>query len=174
MSALTIRLDDSIDWGGLDATDADRAAYEREVADAIREEYPEANVTVQTLQIARPRVCVTTRDADGQILCDAKTTRAEVEVEETVLEIAQAVWDDGAGRVVSPGICCASIEGRICNRPIPCPEHSLRPRRSNPLVSLTAPPAVWARLDDLAARWGTTRSGALQRLVREAELPRRR
>src|SRR5208337_1494329 len=110
---------------------------------------------VQTLQIARPRVCVTTRDADGQILCDAKTTRAEVEVEETVLEIAQAVWDDG-------------------NRPIPCPEHSLRPRRSNPLVSLTAPPAVWARLDDLAARWGTTRSGALQRLVREAELPRRR
>lgn len=96
MPTMSIRLDDCTDWGGIDATDEDRAAYEQAVADAIGRAYLGASVTVQCLQIARPRVCVTTRDADGRILTDVVTARAESEVEETVLGIARDVWDDGA------------------------------------------------------------------------------
>lgn len=47
------------------------------------------------------------------------------------------------------------------------PEHRLRPP-----VRLTLSPEERARLDAFAERWGLTRSAAVARLVREAELPR--
>jgi hypothetical protein len=95
-SNLTIRLDDCTDWGmELNATDTDKAAYERAVADAISEAYPGADVTVQCLQIVRPRAVVTTRAPDGRILCDVETSRAESGIEETVLGLARDVWDAG-------------------------------------------------------------------------------
>lgn len=95
MTPLTIRLDDCTNWGDVDATDDERAAYEQAVADAIAATYPGADVTVQCLQIDRPRAVVTTRDADGRILCDVVTSRSEEEIEETVLGIARDVWDRG-------------------------------------------------------------------------------
>lgn len=57
--------------------------------------YPGADVTVQCLQNLRPRVVVTTRDAEGRILHDDATALAESEIEEAVLEIARNVWDAG-------------------------------------------------------------------------------
>jgi hypothetical protein len=48
-----------------------------------------------------------------------------------------------------------------------------RQTRNNTPRTHTAPPDVWARLDEIAERWGTTGSAAIQRLIREAEMPRR-
>lgn len=91
----SIRLDDCTDWGDVGATDDDRAAYEDAVAADIARSYPGAYVTVQCLQIARPRAVVTTRGTDGRILTDNATAEREDEIEEHVLEIARAVWDAG-------------------------------------------------------------------------------
>ncbi len=44
--------------------------------------------------------------------------------------------------------------------------------RHHPAKLITMAPEAWERIDAIAARWGTTRSGALQRLVREAPMPR--
>jgi hypothetical protein len=93
-SALSIRLDDTTDWG-CQSSDADRAAYEQAVTDAISKVYPGAEVTVQCLQIARPRACVTTRGRDGRILSDVATSERETEIEEHVIEISREVWDAG-------------------------------------------------------------------------------
>jgi hypothetical protein len=94
-NALEIRLDDTTNFGIVDATDADKVAYEEAVVNAIGARYPEAKVTAQCLQIARQRVCATTRNEDGVILTDKETQRAEEEIEETVLSIARDVWDRG-------------------------------------------------------------------------------
>ena len=93
-AALSIRLDDSTDWG-CQGSDADREAYEQAVASSITEAYPGAEVIVQCLQIARPRACVTTRDASGRILSDVATSAREAEIEECVIEISRQVWDAG-------------------------------------------------------------------------------
>ena len=97
MSAVnwTIRLDDCTDWGGIKATDEDRAAYEQAVADAIGEAYPGSDVTVQCLQIAKARAVVTLRGDDGRVLADdASETRCE-EIGARVLAIRDDVWDAG-------------------------------------------------------------------------------
>ena len=94
-TTLHIRLDDCTDWGGVDATDEDRANYEQAVAKAIAEAYPHADVTVQCVQRHSPRVCVTTRDSDGRILTDDATCSEEERIQEHVLAISRDVWDDG-------------------------------------------------------------------------------
>jgi hypothetical protein len=94
-TTLEIRLDDCTDWGQVKATDEDRDAYEQAVADAIAEAYPGATVTVQCLQIARPRAVVTTRDADGRIRTDVETARREEAIGECVIAISRDVWEGG-------------------------------------------------------------------------------
>jgi predicted DNA-binding transcriptional regulator AlpA len=47
-------------------------------------------------------------------------------------------------------------------------------RRTRPAKLVTLAPETWVRVDELAARWGTSRSGAIERLVREVEMPRPR
>jgi hypothetical protein len=100
--ATTIRLDDCTDWGNVDATDDDRAAYEQAVANAIGEAYPVAEVIVQCVQRASPRVIVTTRGEDGRILHDDSTSEEEAAIEAAVLDIARTVWDAGEFWTVRP------------------------------------------------------------------------
>jgi hypothetical protein len=45
--------------------------------------------------------------------------------------------------------------------------------RKRPLVHLSLSPDAIARLAEMATRCGETRSGMVERLVREAEMPRR-
>jgi hypothetical protein len=92
--SLTIRLDDTTDWG-CQGSDDEREYYEEQVADGIRAAYPGADVTVQNEQRRRPRVVVTTRDAQGRILTDTTTQTEEASIEEHVLAIAAEVWDAG-------------------------------------------------------------------------------
>ena len=92
---VSIRLDDTTNWGAVDASDEDKAAYEQAVADAIGEAYPGADVTVQCTRNDRPRACVVTRNESGTIVCDDKTALEEEAIEATVLEIARDVWDAG-------------------------------------------------------------------------------
>lgn len=92
MKSLTVRLDDCVDWGGIEATDEDRAAYEQAVAEAIATAYPNADVTVQCLQIAKPRAVATIRNAVG---LGGETWAREAEIEEEVLRIAVDVWQAG-------------------------------------------------------------------------------
>lgn len=47
-------------------------------------------------------------------------------------------------------------------------------RRKRPLVHLSLSPDAIARLDEMATRCGETRSGMIERLIREAEMPRPR
>lgn len=94
-ASLTIRLDDTVDWG-CQGSDEEHAAYEQLVADAILDAYPDADVTVQSVQASGPRVCVTTRDEDGQILTDATTTDREEQIQEAVLNLSRDVWESGA------------------------------------------------------------------------------
>jgi hypothetical protein len=44
--------------------------------------------------------------------------------------------------------------------------------RKRPLVHLSLSPAAIARLAEIATRCGETRSGVVERLIREAEMPR--
>ena len=44
--------------------------------------------------------------------------------------------------------------------------------RKRPLVHLSLSPDAIARLDEIAARHGESRSGMVERLVRQAEMPR--
>ena len=44
--------------------------------------------------------------------------------------------------------------------------------RRRPLVHLSLSPDAIARLAEIAARCGETRSGVVERLIREAEMPR--
>ena len=44
--------------------------------------------------------------------------------------------------------------------------------RRRPLVHLSLSPDAIARLDEIAARHGESRSGMVERLVRQAEMPR--
>ncbi len=44
--------------------------------------------------------------------------------------------------------------------------------RKRPLVHLSLSPDAIARLDEMATRCGETRSGMVERLVRDAEMPR--
>lgn len=46
--------------------------------------------------------------------------------------------------------------------------------RKRPLVHLSLSPAAIARLAEIATRCGETRSGVVERLIREAEMPRPR
>jgi hypothetical protein len=46
--------------------------------------------------------------------------------------------------------------------------------RKRPLLHLTLSPEAIARLDELAVRSGESKSGVVERLVREAELPRKK
>ncbi len=46
--------------------------------------------------------------------------------------------------------------------------------RKRPVVQLTLSPNAIARLDEMATRCGETRSGMVERLVRDAEMPRPR
>ena len=46
--------------------------------------------------------------------------------------------------------------------------------RKRPIVQLTLSPDAIARLDEMATRCGETRSGMVERLVRDAEMPRPR
>lgn len=45
--------------------------------------------------------------------------------------------------------------------------------RKRPMVTITLSPEELRRLDDMAARWGISRSAAIGRLVRETQKPRR-
>jgi hypothetical protein len=47
-----------------------------------------------------------------------------------------------------------------------------RSKRKRPLRTLSLSPDGWGRLDEIARRWGLSRSGAVERLVREATMPR--
>ena len=94
MSPLKILLEDTDDLGELSDAE-DKAAYEQAVANAIREQYPEADVTVSCAARSRARALVTTRDADGRILYDEATAREESSIEYSCLEIARSVWDAG-------------------------------------------------------------------------------
>jgi len=47
-------------------------------------------------------------------------------------------------------------------------------KRKRPLVHVSLSPDAIARLDEMATRCGETRSGMVERLVREAEMPRPR
>lgn len=47
-------------------------------------------------------------------------------------------------------------------------------KRRRPLVHISLSPAAIARLDEMATRCGKTRSGMVERLVRDAEMPRPR
>lgn len=44
--------------------------------------------------------------------------------------------------------------------------------RRRPLVHITLSPDAIARLDEMATRCGETRSGMVEKLVRETEMPR--
>jgi hypothetical protein len=44
--------------------------------------------------------------------------------------------------------------------------------RRRPLVHLSLSPAAIARLAEIATRCGETRSGVVEKLIREAEMPR--
>ena len=44
--------------------------------------------------------------------------------------------------------------------------------RKRPVVQITMSPDAIVRLDEMATRCGETRSGMVERLVREAEMPR--
>jgi hypothetical protein len=44
--------------------------------------------------------------------------------------------------------------------------------RKRPVVQLTLSPEAIARLDEMATRCGETRSGMVERLVQDAEMPR--
>ncbi len=44
--------------------------------------------------------------------------------------------------------------------------------RTRPAKLLTMSPEAWERLDAIAARAGQSRSATVERLVREAEMPR--
>jgi len=90
----SIRLDSTLDWG-CEHTDADLAAYEQAVVDAIAQVYPGTRITVQSVQIASPRCVVTTRDTAGRILTDDATSRDEEDVAEGALAVAAEVWDRG-------------------------------------------------------------------------------
>ena len=46
--------------------------------------------------------------------------------------------------------------------------------RRRPLVHLSLSPDALARLAEIATRCGETRSGVVERLIREAEMPRPR
>ena len=46
--------------------------------------------------------------------------------------------------------------------------------RRRPLVHLSLSPDALARLAEIATRCGETRSGTVERLIREAEMPRPR
>jgi hypothetical protein len=46
------------------------------------------------------------------------------------------------------------------------------PTRRRPLIHCTLSTEAIARLDKMATRYGETRSGMIERLVREAKLPR--
>lgn len=47
-------------------------------------------------------------------------------------------------------------------------------KRARPVVQITLSPDARKRLDEMAARCGETRSGMVERLVREADMPRPR
>jgi hypothetical protein len=47
-----------------------------------------------------------------------------------------------------------------------------RSRRKRPLHTLSLSPDGWDRLDEIARRWGLSRSGAVERLIREHIMPR--
>jgi hypothetical protein len=42
--------------------------------------------------------------------------------------------------------------------------------RNRPAKLLTLSPEAWARIDALAVLWGTSRSGAVERLARDAQV----
>ena len=44
--------------------------------------------------------------------------------------------------------------------------------RTRPAKLVTLAPETWERLDKMARRTGTSRSGMLERLIRDAEMPR--
>ena len=44
--------------------------------------------------------------------------------------------------------------------------------RKRPVVQLTLSPDAIARLDEMAVRCGETRSGMVERLIRDTDLPR--
>ncbi len=54
------------------------------------------------------------------------------------------------------------------------PPTTPRAARKRPLGTLSLSPEAWARLDELARRTGTTRSGAVEARVRAARLPPQR
>jgi len=45
-------------------------------------------------------------------------------------------------------------------------------KRNRPLVHISLSPEAIARLDEMASRCGETRSGMVERIVREAEMPK--
>jgi hypothetical protein len=47
-----------------------------------------------------------------------------------------------------------------------------RSKRKRPLHTMSISPDGWARLDEIARRWGLSRSGAVERLIRESTMPR--
>jgi hypothetical protein len=46
--------------------------------------------------------------------------------------------------------------------------------RKKPMITLTLTPEAIDRLEQIAERWGTTRSGAVERMIRETDMPRSR
>jgi ribbon-helix-helix CopG family protein len=51
-------------------------------------------------------------------------------------------------------------------------QEAMTANRKRPLIHASLSPDAIARLDEMATRCGETRSGMLERLIREAEMPR--
>ena len=83
-----------IDWG-CEHSDDDRQRYEECVANAIAEAFRDTEVDVSSDQRSKNLVILTTRDEDGRILTDDATQRDESDIEDSVHEIAHAVWERG-------------------------------------------------------------------------------
>ena len=47
-----------------------------------------------------------------------------------------------------------------------------RKKRKRPLKTLSLSKESWGRLDEIARRWGISRSATVERLIHEAQMPR--
>jgi hypothetical protein len=90
--AIVVR--DTLDWG-CDRSLDDVATYETVLAEAIAEAFPGTSVEVSCEQRYGLLVIVTTRGEDGRIDASLPTSAEESEIEASVHEIRQSVWDEG-------------------------------------------------------------------------------
>ena len=93
-TTITISVLYATDWD-CDYTAADQSAYEQTLADAIGQAYPGADVDVNAHDHSGDtKILVTTR-TDGRIDASREASARDAEIEQTVRDIYQQVWDDG-------------------------------------------------------------------------------